>query len=206
MVPRSWLSNLERTSQRLPYGSLPGSSDVPFRLPILTYGRCRQNRSTSWSPLPHSTGLTQRREFTNVPTLSVRVVGWQSWTPTGEWGPIPTGSPSKARSAALHWYPDIDPNYRPPIIGDLPDKREDLATSQRFVTIFMKRYTCPRQYSATGYCHLLSTFSDVLALGEHARIGLLACITELINSRFDGTITRHDLYELWLAQTTTDLS
>jgi hypothetical protein len=54
--------------------------------------------------------------------------------------------------------------------------------------------------------NLDSTFSDVLALDEHARIGLLACITELINSRFDGTITRHDLFELCLAQTTNDKS
>ena len=121
-------------------------------------------------------------------------------------GPHPDRFSIESQECYAHWYPDIDPNYRPPIIGDLPDKREDLATSQRFATIFMKRYTCPRQYSATGYCHLLSTFSDVLALDEHARIGLLTCITELINSRFDGTITRHDLYELWLAQTMTDQS
>jgi SAM-dependent methyltransferase len=138
---------------------------------------------------------------------AIRPGGWMAIVDT-HWGvgPHPDRFSIESQVCYGQWNPDNDPNCRSPIIGDLPDKREDLASSQRFATIFLKRYACPRQYSATGYRNLLSTFSDVLALEEHARIGLLACIAELINSRFDGTITRHDLYELWLARTTTDQS
>ena len=33
------------------------------------------------------------------------------------------------------------------------------------------------------------------------RRGFLACIADLIESRFEGGIVRHDLYDLWLART-----
>src|SRR5882762_5319708 len=63
------------------------------------------------------------------------------------------------------------------------------------------RYFCDREYGAAQYCDLLSTFSNVLAFDEPTRRGFLACIADLIESRFEGGIVRHDLYDLWLART-----
>jgi len=40
-------------------------------------------------------------------------------------------------------------------------------------------------------------------IGTPTRRGFLACIADLIESRFEGGIVRHDLYDLWLARTST---
>jgi SAM-dependent methyltransferase len=98
------------------------------------------------------------------------------------------------------WDPDHDPAFRAPRPEDIPEQRDDLSSSGLFEQITLRRYVCAREYTAAGYCDLLGTFSNVLVLDEPSRIGLLACIADLIQSGFGGTVVRHDLYDLWLAR------
>ena len=81
------------------------------------------------------------------------------------------------------------------------EQRDDLASSQLFAQIMHRRYLCDREYGAAQYCDLLRTFSNVLAFEEPTRRGFLACIADLIESRFEGGIVRRDLYDLGLART-----
>ena len=66
--------------------------------------------------------------------------------------------------------------------------------------IVHRRYLCKRVHTAATYCDLLGTFSDVLALDEGRRAGLLSCISRLIDQQFGGRIVRHDLYDLCIAR------
>jgi len=110
---------------------------------------------------------------------------------------------AESQSCYARWDPDHDPAFRPPTLDDLPEQRDDLASSQLFAQIMHRRYLCDREYGAAQYCDLLRTFSNVLAFEEPTRRGFLACIADLIESRFEGGIVRHDLYDLWLARTST---
>ena len=47
----------------------------------------------------------------------------------------------------------------------------------------------------------LNTFSNILGFEEPTRKGFLACIAHLIETRFEGKVVRHDVHDLWLAQT-----
>ena len=110
---------------------------------------------------------------------------------------------AESQSCYARWDPDHDPGFRQPTLEELPKERDDLASSQLFAEITHRRYLCDREYGTAQYCDLLSTFSNVLALDEPIRRGFLACIADLIESRFGGRIVRHDLYDLWLARTST---
>jgi SAM-dependent methyltransferase len=108
---------------------------------------------------------------------------------------------AESQSCYARWDPGHDPSFQPPTLEDLPEERDDLASSHLFAEIAHRRYLYDREYSAAQYCDLLGTFSNVLAFDEPVRAGFLACIADLIQSRFAGRIVRHDLYDLWLART-----
>jgi len=110
---------------------------------------------------------------------------------------------AESQSCYARWDPDHDPAFRPPTLEELPEERDDLASSRLFAQILHRRYPCDREYGAAQYCDLLGTFSNVLAFDERIRRGFLSCIAHLIESRFEGRIVRHDLYDLWLARTST---
>lgn len=105
----------------------------------------------------------------------------------------------ESQSCYAQWDPYHDPGFRPRTYEDLPERREELETSGFFDSIIHRRYICERRYSAGEYRDLLSTFSDVRGLEERNREGFLACISRLIEDRFEGRIVRQDLYDLWLA-------
>ena len=110
---------------------------------------------------------------------------------------------AESQSCYARWDADHNPAFRPPTLEELSEERDDLASSQLFSQIMHSRYLCDREYDAVQYCDLLGTFSNVLAFDERTRSGFLACIADLIESRFGGRIVRHDLYDLWLARTST---
>lgn len=109
---------------------------------------------------------------------------------------------AEAQTCYARWDPDHDPAFRPPALADLPNTREDLASSDRFLPITNRRYIVAREYSAAQYRDLLGTFSNILGFEESTRNGFLACIADLIEARFGGKVVQHDVYDLWLAQTT----
>ena len=110
---------------------------------------------------------------------------------------------AESQSCYARWDADHNPAFRPPTLEELSEERDDLASSQLFSQIMHSRYLCDREYDAVQYCDLLGTFSNVLAFDERTRSGFLTCIADLIESRFGGRIVRHDLYDLWLARTST---
>jgi SAM-dependent methyltransferase len=113
-------------------------------------------------------------------------------------------------TASQDCYARWDPHHRSDFVsqtlGDLPETRADLASSPCFEQLQLKRYPVERQYSADQYCDLLRTFSDVRAFDDENRNGFLSCIHSLIQSRFAGSITRHDVYDLWKARTVANAS
>jgi len=110
---------------------------------------------------------------------------------------------AEGQSCYAQWDPDYDPTFQPPTVEDLPHEREDLAHSGLFAEVVNRRYIDRREFSAAQYCDLLGTFSNILAIEEPARRGFLACIGHLIESRFEGRIVQHDVFDLWLARTST---
>ncbi|HKQ78199.1 MAG TPA: class I SAM-dependent methyltransferase [Blastocatellia bacterium] len=106
----------------------------------------------------------------------------------------------ESQTCHARWDPFHDPAFRLPRIEDLPQENEELATSAFFEPIAHRRYLCAREYGASQYCDLLETYSNIRAFEPETRRKFLACIANLIESRFDGKIVRHDTYDLWLAR------
>ncbi len=119
------------------------------------------------------------------------------------WGVSDSLDPFTVESQACYarWDRNSDPDYRPPTVADVPARHEELERSNLFRTVNLSRYGVQRTYTADGYCELLRTFSDVIGLAEDLRLGFLECVASLIDHRFQGKLTRRDLYQLWLAQT-----
>jgi SAM-dependent methyltransferase len=103
-------------------------------------------------------------------------------------------------SAACYarWDPRHDQDL-PRTMEDLDHRRPPLEGS-RFRTAVGKRYIAAREYGESRYCNLVRTFPEVRALDEASREALVGCLGDLIRTRFDGRIFRHDVYELWLAR------
>ena len=121
------------------------------------------------------------------------------------WGIGQSNDPFFAEGQACYarWDPDHDPTFQPPAIEDLPNTREDMIQSGLFAEIVNRRYVERREFSAKQYCDLLGTFSNILAFEESNRRGFLACIAQLIEDRFKGRVVQHDVFDLWLARTST---
>jgi SAM-dependent methyltransferase len=107
----------------------------------------------------------------------------------------------ESQACYARWDAGYDPNFRPLGPDDLPEFNEELEGSGLFETITHRRHFCRREYNARAYCDLLRTFSNILAFDAESRNGLLACIRELIEGRFDGNIVSLDVHDLWLART-----
>jgi SAM-dependent methyltransferase len=117
------------------------------------------------------------------------------------WGVAVGHDPFFAASQTCYarWTPNHDPNRR----QLRPDDVEPIslnASHPELVVAARRRYLVQRTYTSTEYADLLSTFSDVLTLTPANRQLFLAAIATLIDSRFDGQLTRHDLYDLSVAR------
>lgn len=106
----------------------------------------------------------------------------------------------KTQSCYARWDPNHRPDFVPATLETLPKTHRELEESKLFSEIELCRYSVERRHDAVQYCDLLRTFSDVRALDESARDGLLRCIGNLIDSEFGGSIIRTDAYSLWLAK------
>lgn len=121
-----------------------------------------------------------------------------------QWGAGITGDDpflSESQACYARWDPNHRPGFVPPRLNDLPQQREDLVKSGRFEQVRLKRYVVERSHSAETYCDLISTFSDIRGFDEANRTGFLACMRNLIESRFENRIIRHDVHDLWIART-----
>lgn len=119
------------------------------------------------------------------------------------WGVAVGEDPFFAASQTCYarWTPNQDPAYR-------QERPEDVipvcfgAAAPDIVSVAQQRYVVARTYTSGEYANLLSTFSDVLVLEPATRDRFLESMVALIDSRFDGRVTRHDLYDLSVARRT----
>jgi SAM-dependent methyltransferase len=106
---------------------------------------------------------------------------------------------SATQTCYARWTPDHDPKFRQLRPEDVTPTCLDAGTPE-LVTVAHRRCIVAREYSAAAYCDILSTFSNVLVLDATLRAGLLACVSNLIDSQFGGKVVRNDLYDLSVAR------
>jgi SAM-dependent methyltransferase len=98
------------------------------------------------------------------------------------------------------WDPDTPPGLRLPAAAAVPASGEELDRSGRFGPVSFRRHEWELEYSSAGYLDVLRTYSGHRALEPVPRANLLACIAELIDSRFGGRISKRYLAELRVAR------
>lgn len=90
--------------------------------------------------------------------------------------------------------------YRLPTASEIKLRRWESEASGLFETVFSKTYEWELDYGALKYLELLKTYSDVLSMEKRNREGLLECIKGIIESRYDGRISKKYMTELYVAQ------
>ena len=96
--------------------------------------------------------------------------------------------------------PGTADGLRLPNASDVPHHDgDDLGASGLFTEAVSRRYERELTYSTREYRDLLLSYSGHRALASHAREGLLACIGELIDTRFGGRIAKRYMTELTVA-------
>ena len=74
--------------------------------------------------------------------------------------------------------------------------RDEIQRSGRFENLVVRRYERDITYTTPDYRDLLLSYSGHRALAPAALDALLACIGELMDSRFGGRITKRYMTEL----------
>ncbi|MGH2427611.1 MAG: class I SAM-dependent methyltransferase [Candidatus Limnocylindria bacterium] len=97
------------------------------------------------------------------------------------------------------WDPPTPEGLRLPRAEDIASSSEEIDGSGRFGQAIFRRYEWEVAYSTTEYRDLLLSYSGHIDLEPASQDGLLACIAELIDSRYGGQITKRYLTELRVA-------
>ena len=84
--------------------------------------------------------------------------------------------------------------------SEIPLARDELDESDRFSPPTFRRYEWEQTYSTETYREVLLTYSGHRLLQSDLREGLLACIAALIDTRYEGSITKRYLTELRIAR------
>jgi SAM-dependent methyltransferase len=82
----------------------------------------------------------------------------------------------------------------------IPNDSAELDRSGRFGPATFRRYEWDLAYSTSAYIETLLTYSGHRALAPEARANLLACIAQLIDTRYGGQITKRYMTELRAAR------
>jgi SAM-dependent methyltransferase len=98
------------------------------------------------------------------------------------------------------WDPATQPGLRLSPAAEIPEDSQELDRSGLFGPAVFRRVGRELSYSTQEYLNVLRTYSGHRALEPAARDGLLACIAELIDTRFGGRIRKRYLTELRVAQ------
>lgn len=97
------------------------------------------------------------------------------------------------------WDTTTPPDVRLPHADAVPATIDEVDDSELFWPAVRHRYQQEILYTTGSYLQLLGTYSNHRALTEERRSGLFACIAQLINHRYGGTIVKRYLYELRVA-------
>jgi SAM-dependent methyltransferase len=100
------------------------------------------------------------------------------------------------------WDPSTPPGLRLPSQDDVHADTAELDNSGLFEPVVVHQYAWTQTYSASEYRDLLLTYSGHRALDATNRSHLLDCITNLVETRFSGRITKQYLNQLCLARRT----
>ncbi|MFI6035922.1 class I SAM-dependent methyltransferase [Streptomyces sp. NPDC051315] len=100
------------------------------------------------------------------------------------------------------WDPATPPGLRLESEDVTATDTDELTAGARFEDVTVHRHAQEITYSTDAYIEVLLTYSGHLALDESARRGLLACLRELIDGRYGGTVTKRYLHELITARRT----
>jgi SAM-dependent methyltransferase len=107
---------------------------------------------------------------------------------------------AEVQDCYLRWDPDTPPGLRLPAAADVPREAGEIDRSGRFGPVAFRRYEWDLPYTTEGYLDVLRTYSGHRAMDPAARAGLLACIADLIDTRYGGRISKRYLTELRLAR------
>ncbi|MFJ4467953.1 class I SAM-dependent methyltransferase [Streptomyces sp. NPDC089424] len=99
--------------------------------------------------------------------------------------------------------PATPPGLRLPAAQDVDTSShaEEVARSGRFGPVDTRRHTWESTYTTAQYLDVLRTYSGHRALPPAAREGLLECVAALIDSRYEGRVTKRYLTELRVSRT-----
>ncbi|AUG75632.1 SAM-dependent methyltransferase [Kitasatospora sp. MMS16-BH015] len=97
--------------------------------------------------------------------------------------------------------PATPPGLQPPVADSIhgTDHAEEVARSGRFAPTVFRRYERDLTYTTAEYLDLLLTYSNHRALPTPARDGLLTAIATLIDTRYEGRVTKRYLTELGIS-------
>jgi hypothetical protein len=96
--------------------------------------------------------------------------------------------------------PGTAEGLRLPDAGDVPRyDGDDFEAGDLFTRAVFRRYERELTYTTSEYRDLLLSYSGHRALTPDARKGMLACIGELIDTRFGGRIAKRYMAELTIA-------
>ncbi len=98
------------------------------------------------------------------------------------------------------WDPETPPGLRQTAAADLAPERDEVDESELFEPVTVRRYEHDIPYTTTSYVDVLLTYSGHRAMDANAQRGLLDCISELIDTRYRGRITKRYLTELRVAR------
>ncbi len=134
-------------------------------------------------------------------TRALRAGGYLAIIHT-QWGVGTHRDAFGARSQPCYerWDSEAEPGFVQPVIADLPTTCAELADSPSLGPVERRVYEQVNHYSTASYLNLLRTFSNIQGLDAVARDGLLTCLGQLIDGEFNGTLTRSDTREMWLAR------
>ena len=98
------------------------------------------------------------------------------------------------------WDPATPPGLRAVAAHEVAPAKDEVDEPPLFEPAVRRRYQQDITYSTSAYLAVLHTYSGHRALSPERRAGLMDCISQLIDTRYNGTITKRYLYELRVAR------
>jgi SAM-dependent methyltransferase len=83
-----------------------------------------------------------------------------------------------------------------------PPEYDELRADARFVDVQLRGYRWDQTYSGEKYELLLRSYSDMQAMGDVARDGLIRDLVHVIDTEFDGVVTRPLVIALTMGRST----
>ncbi len=105
-----------------------------------------------------------------------------------------------AQACYERWDPDTPPGFRCPAPDAVLDDPAEVDATGLFAPPAFRRYLREIPYTRAQYIDVLNTYSGHRALEPRRRAGLLACIGDLIDTRFGGSIRKGYLSRLMIAR------